>query len=68
MLSETLIEQLNELAEADKRAVVKLLLAQLPPVDAILPMGTYEVWSPYDSAAAADVLREMLAEDTQSHE
>lgn len=66
MISETLIAELQNLSQADKLRVVQLLVNQLTQEES--PSLEYEVWSPYDSADAAAVLQQMLAENRAQHE
>lgn len=67
MLPETLIQQLNALGVEEKREAMAMLAAALHQETTPLPGGVYALWSPFDSAAAADVLSAMLAEDKHSH-
>lgn len=72
MLSEQLLSELHKLNHAEKLRVVQLLVNELASDEALLteafPTGArYEVWSPYESASAAQQLLELLEEDKQTH-
>lgn len=62
MISDTLLEELHNLNRADKLRIIQLLAGELAAEDdqALKPGATYEVWSPYDAAGAAETLQKML--------
>jgi hypothetical protein len=68
MLSKELLTQLHSLSRVDKLRVVQMLANELAVEEGILdPTVEYEIWSPYDSAGAAEQLSRMLEEDQKTH-
>ena len=67
MISTELLEELRKLSHDDKLRVIQLLASDLTTEEPTLTSGaTYDVWSPYDAPAAANILLKMLeAEQTQ---
>lgn len=65
MISNELLETLQKLNRADKLRIIQLLAGDLVAEEAahFTPGATYEVWSPYDAADAAETLLNMLEED-----
>jgi hypothetical protein len=68
MIPETLLAELESLSHTDKLRVVQFLVNHLAQEESALPPLEYEIWSPYESADAAAVLQQMLAEDRAQHE
>ena len=69
MVSTELVEQLRRLNRADKLQVIQLLAAELAREEEnLLKLGaSYDGWSPYDAADAANIMLEALnAETSQS--
>lgn len=65
MLSEELWAKLHKLNRTDKLHVVQVLVNELATEEDVILSAEreYEVWSPYDSAATARQLRELLEKD-----
>jgi hypothetical protein len=70
MIPNELLKQLHELDRFDKLHVIQLLAKDLSQEEGSqFVEGThYEIWSPYDSAEAANTLLQMLEDDKSSHE
>lgn len=68
MTIEALIPSLRELSRADKLRAIQFLAAELEEDEELLlkPGVEYAIWSPYDSAGAAQVMLEMLEERKKS--
>jgi hypothetical protein len=62
MISNELMDELQNLSRADKLRVVQMLVNDLATDETALLMAhtEYEIWSPYDSASAAKALMQML--------
>jgi len=61
MTLQELLPELSKLAVTDKIELIKRLTQEVAQQSAIfVPGAVYEVWSPYDSAAAAAQLQMML--------
>ncbi len=61
MIPEELLAQLHSLSRADKLEVIQILVNELALEEArLMPGSQYEVWSPYDSAGAAEQLTKIL--------
>lgn len=54
--------ELHTLSRADKVRAMSFLVQELAEDEDVVltPSAVYEVWSPYDTAGAADKLREIL--------
>jgi hypothetical protein len=66
MVSNELLDELRQLPLADKLHVVQVLVNDLAASTGealLLPNKQYEVWSPYESAGAAEALLQMLADE-----
>jgi hypothetical protein len=65
MVSVELVSTLHKLSRADKLRVIQLLVNDLAAEEeAFFTQGAmYEIWSPYDSAEAAQTLLKMLNDD-----
>jgi len=68
MLNEQLLTELHKLDRTQKLRVVQLLINDLASDEVLSdetfpPSAVYKVWSPYDSAEAAQQLMDLLAED-----
>lgn len=68
MISSELIAELQNLSRADKLRIVQILVNALAVEEETLLVsgGQYEIWSPYDSASAAEALQKMLEEEQQT--
>ncbi len=61
MLSDTLIHELRNLNRVDKLRAMQLLVTELASEEYNLVSGaTYELFTPYDNEAAAQVLYDFL--------
>jgi hypothetical protein len=62
MVTKELLDELHKLDRTEKLRVVQLLVNELATQEAPLPLleGTYPVYTPLGSEAAADVLYGML--------
>jgi hypothetical protein len=73
MLSDQLLNQLQELSPTEKLRIVQLLINDLAAasnqelLQQLKPDAVYEVWSPYDSFEAAHQLQAMLDEYDREH-
>ena len=67
MIPEALLAELQNLSHAEKLRVVQILVNELALVENETTERVYEVWSPLDSAEAASVLKQMLAEEQSQH-
>jgi hypothetical protein len=66
MLSDQLLDELRQLSLPEKLRVVQLLVNDLAATtegNLTLNHRQYEVWSPYDSASAAEALLQMLDDE-----
>jgi len=65
MSVEELLTELRKLDRADKVRAMQVLVMELAAEEQalLLPGATYEVWSPYDAAAAAMTLTQLLEAD-----
>lgn len=68
MLSEILKVELEKLTRTEKLQVMQLLVEQLAQEEALLMAKEYEIWTPYDTPAAAEILMQMLEEDRYQNE
>jgi hypothetical protein len=68
MISEHLIEELQQLTRIEKLRVIQMLVNLIAEEEAILTNIEYEVWSPYDAPGTAAILMEMLEEAGRQHE
>jgi hypothetical protein len=69
MMSDKLLDELRHLPPAEKLRIVQFLindLAAKADENTLLTHTQYEIWSPYDSAGAAETLSQMLDEDQKS--
>jgi hypothetical protein len=59
-----LIDELHRLSRAEKLKAMEILMDDLKKEEVDLVVGKqYDVWSPFDSASAASILRKMLEEN-----
>lgn len=65
MLSDSLIRELHKLSRAEKLRAMRILLDDLASEDEpFFPPGAeYAVWSPFDSADAAEKLMALLEQE-----
>ncbi len=73
MLSEQLLQELQQLDRNEKFRVVQILVSALAEeetsVDSLLQPGAeYEIWSPFDAYAAAETLQTMLDEHKREND
>ena len=73
MLNEQLLTELHKLDRTQKLSVVQLLVNDLASDEALLaetfpPGAVYEVWSPYDSAEAAQQMQAILDMYKRDHD
>ncbi|MFM7790680.1 MAG: hypothetical protein ACKO90_22020 [Microcystis panniformis] len=63
-----LISLVNNLSQADKLSLFKLLAAQIPDAElqVIFSASEYPVWSPYDAKEAANILMQMIQDDQEA--
>ncbi|MFM6587726.1 MAG: hypothetical protein ACKPJA_07320 [Microcystis panniformis] len=63
-----LISLVNNLSQADKLSLFKLLAAQIPDAElqVIFSASEYPVWSPYDATEAANILMQMIQDDQET--
>ncbi|CCI03065.1 MAG: hypothetical protein IM550_18970 [Microcystis sp. M54BS1] len=63
-----LISLVNNLSQADKLSLFKLLAAQIPDAElqVIFSASEYPVWSPYDATEAANILMQMIQDDQEA--
>jgi hypothetical protein len=64
MLSHQLLEEFHKLSRAEKLQVIQVLAGDLSleARDYVLENATYEIWSPYNTPEAANILLDMLEE------
>jgi len=61
MTLQELLPELSKLTVIDKVEVIKILTQEVAHQSAVfVPGAIYEIWSPYDSPAAAAQLQKML--------
>ncbi len=67
MLSENLIHELRKLNRADKLRAMQVLVAELAVEEEtiLMPGVTYELLTPYDNEAAAQVLQDFIDASTK---
>ena len=73
MLSEQLLQQLQQLNRTEKFRVVQMLVNELPQEETLVesllrPGAEYEIWSPFDAYDAAETLQAMLDEHRHEHD
>jgi len=69
MTLQELLPELSKLTVADKVELIKYLTLEVAQQSAVFEPGAeYEVWSPYDSAAAAAQLQKMLDDYKKEHD
>lgn len=63
-----LIPLINNLSQADKLSLFKLLAAEIPDaaLQVIFSESEYPVWSPYDATEAASILMQMIQDDQEA--
>jgi hypothetical protein len=68
MTIDNLIPTLRELSRAEKLRAIQFLAAELEKEETLMlePGKEYAVWSPYDSAGAAQALGKLLEEHKKS--
>ncbi len=61
-----LIPFVNNLSQPDKLSLFKLLAAQVPDAElqAIFSAAEYPIWSPYEATEAANILMQMIQDDS----
>ena len=68
MTLQELLPELSKLPTADKIEVIKKLTQEVAQETAVfVPGAVYEIWSPYDSGAAAVQLQKMLDDYKKGH-
>ena len=62
-----LIPLVNNLSQADKLSLFKLLATQIPDpeLQVIFSAPEYPIWSPYDAKEAANILMQMIQDDQE---
>jgi hypothetical protein len=60
MLSDYMVEALSNLSRADKLRAMQLLVEQLSQEETLLTASVYEIFTPYNNEAAANVLEAFL--------
>jgi len=65
-----LVSAVRELNRADKLRLMQVIVNELALEEnaVLIPGAEYEVWSPYDSADAAQTLLAMLDADKKTHD
>ncbi len=63
-----LLPLVNNLDQADKLSLFKLLATQIPDAELqiIFSASEYPVWSPYDAMEAADIMMQMIQDDREA--
>ena len=62
-----LISLVNNLSQADKLSLFKLLAGQIPEAElqVIFSASEYPIWSPYEATEAASILMQMIQDDQE---
>ena len=65
MISQKLLQELQELSRTEKLQVIQLLAQDLSQEETsqLVSGATYDVWSPFDAPQAANALLKMLEEE-----
>ena len=63
-----LLPLVNNLSQADKLSLFKLLAAEVPEAElqVIFSASEYPVWSPYDATEASNILMQMIQNDQKA--
>jgi hypothetical protein len=70
MNAEELFAELHKLNRIDKLRATEVLVLDLAAEEQaqLIPGKEYEIWSPYDSAGAAETLMKMLDDEKKSND
>jgi hypothetical protein len=70
MNAEELFAELHKLNRIDKLRAMEVLVLDLAAEEQaqLIPGKEYEIWSPYDSAGAAETLMKMLDDEKKSND